>query len=125
MRTDYYESRERVKEEDILEPVRAANAVMGKKVLVFPCFEMDTLYSREDINYFYGEYLQKATQENFDRIREMLDSAVYQYPGNGYSSNPLRNILEEEAQMYYAGDATLEETVKKIQSRATMWLNEL
>lgn len=74
---------------------------------------------------YYGEYLQKATQEDFDTIRNILDSAVYRYPGNSYSSNPLRIILEEEAQMYYAGDATLEETVKKIQSRATLWLNEL
>lgn len=79
----------------------------------------------KEFNYFHGEYLQQATQEDFDTIREILDSAVYQYPGNGYSSNPLRIILEEEAQMYYAGDATLEETVKKIQSRATLWLNEL
>lgn len=78
-----------------------------------------------EFNFFYEEYLQKATQEDFDAIREMLDSAVYKYPGSGYSSNPLRIILEEEAQMYYAGDATLDETVKKIQSRATLWLNEL
>ena len=50
---------------------------------------------------------------------------MYQYPGSGYSSNPLRFILEEEVQMYYTGDATFEESVKKIQSRATLWLNEL
>ena len=79
----------------------------------------------KEFNYSYGEFLQQATQEDFDTIREMLDSAVYRYPGSSYSSNPLRVILEEEAQMYYAGDATLEETVKKIQSRATLWLNEL
>lgn len=156
--------------------VREANTVMGKNVLVFPCFRMNTMYSREDIDaaewtplrflelmsedmqnriswkfpvrkdsferyladsylsaesecpefdVYYGEYLQKATQEDFDTIRNILDSAVYRYAGSGYSSNPLRIILEEEAQMYYAGDATLEETVKKIQSRATLWLNEL
>lgn len=74
---------------------------------------------------YYGEYLQKATQEDFDTIREILESAVYRYPGSGYSSNPLRIILTEEVRMYYAGDATLEETVKKIQNRATLWLNEL
>lgn len=79
----------------------------------------------EEFGYFYGEFLQKATQEDFDTIREMVESAVYKYPGSGYSSNPLRIILQEEVQMYYAGDATLEETVKKIQSRATLWLNEL
>ncbi|MDE5748465.1 MAG: hypothetical protein K2I21_12940, partial [Acetatifactor sp.] len=48
--TDYYKSSERVKAEDILESVREANTVMGKNVLVFPCFRMDTMYSREDID---------------------------------------------------------------------------
>ena len=41
------------------------------------------------------------------------------------NDNPVRVILEEETGMYFAGDATLEETVKKIQSRVTLYLNEL
>ncbi|MDE6518015.1 MAG: hypothetical protein K2L18_09240, partial [Acetatifactor sp.] len=48
--TDYYESSERVKAEDILEPVREAYVVMGKNVLVFSSFNMLTMYSREDID---------------------------------------------------------------------------
>lgn len=39
--------------------------------------------------------------------------------------DPVRRILEEEAEMYFAGDAALEETVKKIQSRGGLYLNEL
>ena len=40
-------------------------------------------------------------------------------------NDPVRVILEEEVGMYFSGDATVEETVKKIQSRVTLYLNEL
>lgn len=66
-----------------------------------------------------------ATQEDFDLVWEILDRAVYWPSGFYFNDNPVRVILEEETEMYFAGDATLEDTVKKIQSRVTMYLNEL
>lgn len=50
---------------------------------------------------------------------------MYRPLGFYMNDNPVRVILEEETGMYFAGDATLEETVKKIQSRVTLYLNEL
>ena len=67
------------------------------------------------------------TQEDFDLMREMANCAVYQDSvGPRYiGSNPIRVILDEEVAMYFAGDATLDETVDKIQNRVKMYLNEL
>lgn len=76
-----------------------------------------------EFNYTFDN-IQDPTQEDFAMIREMAENAVYLYPGTYYSNNPVRVILEEESAMYFAGDATLEETVKKIQSRVTLYLNE-
>ncbi len=70
------------------------------------------------------ENVRHATQEDFDRVWEMLDRAVYWSWGFYMNDNPVRVILEEETGMYFAGDATLEDTVKKIQSRVTLYLNE-
>ncbi len=42
---------------------------------------------------------------------------------SGYS-NPVRNIVSEEAEMYFQGDAALDETVDKIQNRVQTWLDE-
>ncbi len=71
------------------------------------------------------ENVQHLTQEHLDLVWETLDRAVYRPLGFYMNDNPVRVILEEETGMYFAGDATLEETVKKIQSRVTLYLNEL
>lgn len=71
------------------------------------------------------ENVRHPMQEDFDLVWEMLDRAVYRPLGFYMNDNPVRVILEEETGMYFAGDATLEETVKKIQGRVTLYLNEL
>ncbi len=74
----------------------------------------------------YGlENARRPAREDFDLVWGMLDRAVYRPSGFYMNDNPVRVILEEETGMYFAGDATLEETVKKIQSRVTLYLNEL
>lgn len=81
-------------------------------------------YMSTEFNYTFDK-VQNPAQEDFARVREIVANAVYLYPGTYYNNNPVRVILEEETGMYFAGDATLEETVKKIQSRVTLYLNEL
>lgn len=71
------------------------------------------------------ENAQQPSQEDYDIIREMLDRAVYRPAGFFFNDNPIRIILEEETGMYFAGDATLEETVEKLQNRVTLYLNEM
>ena len=63
-----------------------------------------------------------SREENIARMREMLDAAVF----NDWRGkiNPLRDIIYEEVQMYFAGDATLDETVNKIQNRVQLYLDE-
>lgn len=65
------------------------------------------------INYF------DATDVDFDNIRYMVNHSITKR-----SDGPIGDILGEEAGMYFAGDATLEETVKKIDNRVTIYLNE-
>ncbi len=76
----------------------------------------------------FGDIWEKTrnpTQEEYDLVWEVLDRAIYQPSGYFFNNNPIRTILDEESGMYFAGDATLEETVKKIQSRVKLYLNEL
>ena len=63
-----------------------------------------------------------SREEHVARMREMLDAAVF----NDWRGkiNPLRDIISEEVQMYFAGDATLDETVNKIQNRVQLYLDE-
>lgn len=74
---------------------------------------------------YYLDDFQIATQEDYDMVWDALDRAVYRPAGFRFSDNPIRVILEEETGMYFAGDATLEDTVKKIQNRVTVYLNEM
>ncbi len=78
----------------------------------------------QELGYFM-ENAQQPSQEDYDIIREMLDRAVYRPAGFFFNDNPIRIILEEETGMYFAGDATLEETVEKLQNRVTLYLNEM
>jgi len=84
--------------------------------------------AKEDSSLEFGYFIetpQQPGQEDYDIIREMTDRAVYRPAGFYFNDNPVRVILEEETGMYFAGDATLEETVRKIQSRVTLYLNEM
>ena len=40
-------------------------------------------------------------------------------------TDPVWIIVREEASMYFAGDATLDATVQKIQTRVLLYLDEL
>ncbi len=84
--------------------------------------------AKEDSSLEFGYFIetpQQPGQEDYDIIREMTDRAVYRPAGFYFNDNPVRVILEKETGMYFAGDATLEETVRKIQSRVTLYLNEM
>lgn len=66
---------------------------------------------------------REVTEEEFDMIRGLVDTAVFQSWGS--NTNPVESIIWDEASMYFSGDATIEETVKKIQSRVSLYLQEL
>lgn len=59
------------------------------------------------------------TETDFDDIRYMVNHSITKRSGG-----PIGVILEEETGMYFAGDATLEETVRKIDNRVTLYLKE-
>lgn len=94
---------------------------------------------REDSleQYFLSSYTEPGTefnyvggygvleQEDFITMRELIEHAVYRDSSLISGSNPMRLILHEEVGMYFAGDATLEETVEKIQNRVSLYLKEL
>lgn len=96
-------------------------------------FERYLAYSYINSDDSYEEFSYKVeptrlpTEEDFAAMYAMAESAVCGDSLNVESErgDPVRRILEEEAEMYFAGDATLEETVKKIQSRVGLYLNEL
>ncbi len=77
-----------------------------------------------EFNYILDN-VQYPAREDFELVWEMLGNAVYRSPGFYLNDNPVRVIVEEEVGMYFAGDTTLEETVRKIQSRVTLYLNEM
>lgn len=68
-------------------------------------------------------YTRNPIEEDFAVIRRLVDTAVYQ--SWGANGNTIRNIIMEESSMYFSGDATIDETVKKIQNRVSLYLNEL
>ncbi|HBA47527.1 MAG TPA: hypothetical protein DCZ91_06965 [Lachnospiraceae bacterium] len=67
--------------------------------------------------------LQFPTEEDISMVRRMAESAVYDTWAS--RQDPLWEIVSDEAAMYFAGDADLEETVQKIQNRVQNYLNEL
>lgn len=64
----------------------------------------------------------KPTQEDIAAARHMAENAVISVEG-GFQ-DPVMRILSEEADMYFEGGASLEETVQKIQSRVSLYLQE-
>ena len=58
-------------------------------------------------------------EKDFDNIRYMISHAFIQR-----LNGPVESILNEETEMYFAGDATLDDTIHKIDSRVTLYLNE-
>ncbi len=75
----------------------------------------------------YGEPADPETEafveETIRWVEEKAQSAVPMR--SGVNMDPVAAIVYEEAGMYFAGDATLEATVKKIQTRVQLYLDEL
>ncbi|HBA46344.1 MAG TPA: hypothetical protein DCZ91_00790 [Lachnospiraceae bacterium] len=59
---------------------------------------------------------------DFDRIKDIISASVYTSVVD--KGNVVRDIVLEEAGMYFEGDATLEQTVAKIQNRVSLYLKE-
>lgn len=71
----------------------------------------------------YGNAESKAPFSEADAkiLRDQVGRGVFQSFGRRFG---LREILMEETAMYFAGDVTLEKTVKKIQNRVGIYLKE-
>lgn len=80
--------------------------------------------SREDNQKMAAEFgisftSYAPTEEDFENLRYMVTHSRIRI-----TSSPITDIIYEEAGMYFTGDATLEETVRKIDNRVTLYLNE-
>lgn len=60
-----------------------------------------------------------ATESDFETIRYMVNHSEIRK-----ATGKIADILYEEAGMYFAGDASLDETIRKIDNRVTLYLNE-
>ncbi len=82
----------------------------------YPSKEQDNKMSAE-FNFSSNSYA--PTEEDFDNLRYMVTHSNIRI-----TSSPITDIIYEEAAMYFTGDATLEETIRKIDNRVTLYLNE-
>ena len=71
-------------------------------------------FDADDISYY------AATQEQCDQIMRLYNDTNTIY----WEDNDLWEIISEQAQAYFAGDKSLEETASAIQSRAELYVNE-
>lgn len=71
---------------------------------------------------FNNKYVITPGEKEFAAIRKMVEASVYD--SEVEVLNPVWEIVTEEAGMYFAGDATLEDTVSKIQNRVQLYLDE-
>lgn len=69
-----------------------------------------------------NDFLKGLTSQDTAVVRRMVENAVYDSWGG--SNSPLWDIVADEAGMYFSGDASLEDTVKKIQNRVQLYLDE-
>lgn len=73
---------------------------------------------------YYISSTPQMTSEDIATFRSLIDNAVFRDSTITAYESPIRTILREEAEMYFAGDVTLDETIDKIQNRVQMYLNE-
>ena len=78
---------------------------------------------KKEFSYYISSTPQMAP-EDIATLRELIDNAVFRDSTLMAYGSPVRTIWREEAEMYFAGDATLDETIDKIQNRVQMYLNE-
>ena len=83
---------------------------------IMPFVDLDTGERMEN------GFLKELTPEDIAAVRRMAELAVYD--SWGARNNPLWEIVADEAGMYFKGDASLEDTVKKIQNRVQLYLDE-
>lgn len=74
---------------------------------------------------YYGDggtslFIYAATQEDVDAVRRLVESAENRVAPH----STIQNIINEEAEGYFSGQVDIDSTVKKIQSRVTMLLQE-
>lgn len=62
-----------------------------------------------------------AAQKDIDTVRRLVESAGTRCEWN----STIINIIDEEAEGYFSGQVDLDSTVKKIQSRASVVLQEI
>ena len=60
------------------------------------------------------------SQAQYDQIMELYNAVTTVYT----EDNALWEIISEQAQPYFAGDKSVDETAKLIQSRAEIYVNE-
>ena len=82
-------------------------------------------YNGTDTEFNYQTGYGALTQEDIGTMHSLIGRAVYRDSALISGSSPIRQILHEEVEMYFAGDSTLEETVEKIQNRVGLYLKEL
>ncbi len=82
----------------------------------YPSKEADNKMSAE-FNFSSTSYA--PTEKDFEDLRYMVTHSHIRI-----TYGPITNILYEEAGMYFTGDATLEETIRKLDNRVTLYLNE-
>lgn len=71
-------------------------------------------FDADDISYY------ATTQKQYDQIMRLYNDTNTIY----WEDNDLWEIVSEQAQAYFAGDKSLEETASAIQSRAELYVNE-
>lgn len=72
--------------------------------------------------YFYSTNYYEPTEEDFERVRNMVEHSILER--NMFTQSQVKNILYEEVGMFFSGDASLEETLEKIDNRVRLYLNE-
>jgi len=73
-------------------------------------------YGRPKLRNFHS-----TSTEDGEELRHILDNAVLPSSRGGV----VAEVLWEEAQAFFAGDKTADETAETIQSRVSLYLNEM
>jgi hypothetical protein len=91
------------------------------------------LFNRPDVNEYkladfasrhsYGIY---PTDEQLQKVKDLFYYPLAQglEPTNEYDTDPVFDIIMEEAAAYWSGDKTAETVAKNIQNRASIYVNE-
>ncbi len=101
-----------------------AQARLGQMQGIFPV-RKDSFREYLEDDYTDPDYSEPvtATEAEIRRVEEMAEAAVLD--DYGVAFDPVWGIVSEEAGMYFSGDAALDATVKKIQTRVQLYLDEM